>query len=117
MKKEAGSTLPLVIGLAVMVLTLTLTTSEIQSLYQLKQATLSEARLAALKVAQDIQGLPVVGADYTDLAKPLEIKAQAINVQSEDGKTIEAKVCALWKPNFLPVGQSIICEAAQARKV
>jgi hypothetical protein len=118
MKGERGSTLPLAIGLAVLVLLTALTEGEVQGLIVERARAQAEARFAALYIAKQMAGVPpIIDFDYgpivrKELPLPLELK-----VWTEDGKTYEARVCLAWKPLFGIAGPSEVCDCAKARVI
>lgn len=116
MKSARGSTLPLIIGLASLVLATTLTVSELQSLMLQRSRALSEARFAALFIAKETNGVPpVLNFDYGPAVIPEISDVASVSVVSKDGKTFSATVCRSWKSPFGIHPEVQICDQAMAR--
>jgi hypothetical protein len=118
MKRDDGSTIPLIIGLATVLLSVIFTASELQSLFVAKQRALSDARFAALYVAKAASGNdPVIGLDYSQTVRALLLSPGEVEVRTLDGKTFEAIVCVLWV-SPLGVHQPVqICDRARSRVI
>ena len=116
LKSATGSTLPLIIGLAALVLATTLTISELQSLLLQRSRALSEARFAALFISKETTGFPpVVNFDYGSAVLGEISDASSVTVVSSDGKTFTATVCRAWKSPFGIHPEVEICDEAKAR--
>lgn len=115
-KSARGSTLPLVIGLASLVLTTTITVSELQSLMLQRSRALSDARFAALFIAKETFGVPpVLNFDYGSAVIAEISDVASVSVVSKDGKTFSATVCRSWKSPFGIHPEVEICDEAKAR--
>ncbi len=118
MKAERGSTLPLIIGLASLLLATIFTFSELQSLLLLRSRALSDARFAALYIARETAGIPpVIGLDYSTAVLGELVGVSSVNVTSNDGKTFTAKVCLDWNSPLGIHPSSLVCDEAKARVI
>jgi hypothetical protein len=116
LKNSTGSTLPLIIGLASLVLASTLTITELQSLLLQRSRALSEARFAALFIAKETNGFPpVLNFDYGSAVIGEISDVSSVSVVSSDGKTFTATVCRAWKSPFGIHPELEICDEAKAR--
>lgn len=116
MKTDRGSTLPLVIGLASLLLATILTFSELQSLFIHRTRALSDARFAALYIAKQTSGIPpVLNFDYAPAVVGELPDVDSIRVVSEDGKTFTAKVCRVWHSPLGLHPDTLVCDEAKAR--
>jgi len=118
MKADEGSTLPLIIGLSALLISMVLVTAEAQSLVLVKARALSEARLAALYIAKQTAGFaPVRGLDYSQAALSVLGPILSVRVASRDGKTFDAEVCQKWESPFGLHPAVAICDQAKARAI
>jgi hypothetical protein len=129
-KADSGSIIPLGIGaisfsLLVSLLFAELTGVEIQ---KLRNKQLSD--VLVLKIATDLRKNsipPVIGLDYSPVlqdlsattSKVLKFEPTQISVESQDGKTMEGKVCSRWKSitglSFDSFG--FVCSTSKARAI
>lgn len=107
---DRGSMTPLMIGLAMLTLGLTLTVSTLGSAFIFQRRLVSLAEAKALSAI--MQG--------TEIANQIPIANQTIS--SHDGQTVEVRLCAQWSPPFrlgslLPFANSnqLICGSALSR--
>lgn len=115
---ERGSTLPLIIGLASLLLATILTTSELQSLMLQRNRALSDARFAALYIAKQVAGIPPVpNFDYGSAVLPELPGVGSVSVLSPDGKTFSARVCHVWESPFGIHSDVEICDEAKVRVI
>jgi hypothetical protein len=118
MKHDKGSTLPLVIGLASLLLATVFLTTELQTLLVQRSRALNEARFAALYVAKQSAGFaPVVGLDYSPSIAGQLLGVSSVRVSTQDGKTFEAIVCETWKSPFGLHAETDVCDSARARVI
>lgn len=118
MKRDTGSTLPLIIGLATLLFGLVFAVSDLQSLLLQQQRALSGARLAALLVAKDSAGSPpVIGLDYSTAARGELGEVASLKVLTTDGKTFIATVCLQWNSPFGLHPSALVCDTAKARVI
>jgi hypothetical protein len=117
-KAERGSTLPLIIGLASLLLATTFTFSELQSLLLLRSRALTDARFAALYIARETAGIPpVIGLDYSPAVLGELAGVSSVTVTSNDGKTFASKVCLVWKSPLGLRPEALVCDEAKARVI
>jgi hypothetical protein len=129
-KADSGSIIPLGIGaislsLLVSLLFAELTGVEIQ---KLRNKQLSD--VLVLKIATDLRKNsipPLIGLDYSPVlqdlsattSKVLKFEPTQISVESQDGKTMEGKVCSRWKSitglSFDSFG--FVCSTSKARAI
>ncbi len=118
MRRETGSTLPLVIGLATLTIATVFVTAELQSLLVQRGKALNEARFAALYVAkQTAQIPPVIGLDYSPSIRAELLGATSVKVATADGKTLEATVCEVWHSPLGLHHDVEVCDSARARAI
>ena len=118
MRGERGSTLPLAIGTATLVLLTALTTAEVQGFILERARAQADARFAALYIAKQLAGVsPVIDFDYGPIARTELPLPTELRVWTRDGKTFEAKVCLTWKPLFGIAGIRDVCDSAKARVI
>jgi hypothetical protein len=117
-KSERGSTLPLQIGLAVLLLATVFVVADLQSLMLVRERALSDARFAALYIAKAAAGVaPVVGLDYSTAVIGELPGAQLVHVSTVDGATFEARVCEAWQSPFGLHAPQQICDTAKSRVI
>jgi hypothetical protein len=117
-KTDRGSTLPLIIGLASLLLATTFTFSELQSLLLFRSRALTDARFAALYIAKETAGIPpVIGLDYSPAVLGELVGVSSVTVNSNDGKTFTSKVCLVWKSPLGLHPEALICDEAKARVI
>jgi hypothetical protein len=112
MRNDEGSTLPLVIGLASLLLATVFVTAELQTLLVQRSRALNEARFAALYVAKQTEGL-----DYSPAIAGELMGVSSVRVATQDGKTFEAIVCETWKSPFGLRPDTEVCDSAKARAI
>lgn len=118
MKRDRGSTLPLVIGLASLLLATIFTTSELQSFLLQRSRALSDARFAALYIAKQTSGFPpVINLDYSPAVVGELSQAASISVTSSDGRTFTARICHRWQSPFGLHADSLVCDEAKSRVI
>ena len=118
MKKDSGSTLPLLIGLVTCALAVTLTLSEILSVQQQVLRAKSEARFAALLVARETAGIdPIIGLDYAPAVISNFAELESLEVVTLDGLTLEATACVRWISPLRLRAEEVICSSARARTI
>ena len=118
MKKDLGSTMPLLIGLVACALTATLTLSEVLSAQQQALRAKSEARFAALLVAKQTAGIePVIGFDYSPTVISKFADLASLRIVSVDGLTFEANACVRWVSPLRFRPEEVICSTARARTI
>ena len=118
MRNDEGSTLPLVIGFASLLLATVFVTAELQTLLVQRSRALNEARFAALYVAKQTEGFaPVVGLDYSPAIAGELMGVSSVRVTTQDGKTFEAIVCETWKSPFGLRPDTEVCDSAKARAI
>ena len=116
MNRESGSTLPLLIGLAALALSLALGLAESASLQVTKTRSVADARFAVLAAAKT-QAPPVLNFDYGPSLRALLPEPSTLEVFTRDGKTFEAKVCYLWHSPLSLRPDEPVCASAKARFV
>ena len=115
MKCERGSTIPLVIGLAVLLLATLVVTGELQSYQMQRQRALEDARFAAIYIAKESASIPpVIGLEYAEAVRSQLHEADLVSVTTSDGQTFDARVCYRWQSLF-KTGTVSICDTAKAR--
>lgn len=118
MKAERGSTLPLIIGLASLLLATIFMFSELQSLLLLRSRALTDARFAALYIAKETAGFPpVIGLDYSPAVLGELTGVSSVTVTSDDGKTFASTVCLVWKSPLGLRPEALVCDEAKARVI
>lgn len=116
MRRDAGSTFPLIIGFVSILLALTLGLSEILSLRLSQDRALADARFAAVYLARDSQDVPLVrGLDYSSVVSSLIPEATTASAVSSDGRTIEVSLCETWQSPFGLHSPANVCDQALAR--
>jgi hypothetical protein len=117
-KSERGSTLPLQIGLAVLLLSTIFVVADLQSLLMARERALSEARFASLYIAKQSVGVaPVVGLDYSAAVIDELPSVHNVHVSTSDGVTFEARVCEEWNSPFGLHASHEVCDEAKARVI
>ena len=129
-KTDSGSILPLGIGAVALSLLVSLFFAELTGveIQKLRNKQLSD--VLVLKVATDLRKdsiPPVVGLDYSPVVQELSVRTSKvlkfepteISVVSQDGKTMEGKVCSRWKSI---TGLSLdsfgyVCSTSKARAI
>ena len=118
MKSERGSTLPLQIGLAVLLLSTIFLVADLQSLLLVRERALSEARFASLYIAKQSAGVPpVIGLDYATAVIAEMPSVHEVHVATSDGVTFEARVCEDWNSPFGFHSSQEVCDEAKARVI
>lgn len=116
MKAQDGSTLPLVIGFAAILLALTLGLGEVLSLRLTQNRVLGDATFAAVYLTRESQDVPFVkGLDYSAAIYSQVPQASALSAVSNDGKTIRVIVCEMWESPFGLHSAAEVCDEALAR--
>lgn len=130
LRSEAGSILPIGIGLAILSIVLSLTYLEQLGIQIQTLTNKSVSDFLAQSVATNLETdkiSPVIGLDYEPThqrqlqaaANYLGITPTLVTVKSQDGTTIEATVCTRWRSitgiTFGVLGE--VCAQSKARAI
>ena len=116
MRRESGSTLPLVLALAALLLGLTMALSEILSLRLAQDRTKADANFAVLYTLKQLGDIdPVLGLDYSQVVVAQLPDVLELHVASEDGRTLHARLCERWQSPLGIHPDSRVCDEASAR--